>query len=180
MKFIFHHKRGKENMSKNKNSYQRNFPVSWEQFHRDSRALAWRLLDTKKKWDRIIAVARGGLIPAAIIARELDIHYVDTICISSYTLQYQRELSILKRVTEFKDRGDRYLIIDDLVDTGKTGKAVRDMIPRAYFATVYAKPDGRPMVDTFVTEVSQDTWVLFPWDSDITSNFVNPIINQND
>lgn len=180
MKFIFHLKRGKENMSKNKNSYQRNFPVSWEQFHRDSRALAWRLLDTKKKWDRIIAVARGGLIPAAIIARELDIHYVDTICISSYTLQYQRELSILKRVTEFKDRGDRYLIIDDLVDTGKTGKAVRDMIPGAYFATVYAKPDGRPMVDTFITEVSQDTWVLFPWDSEIIANFVNPIINQND
>jgi len=167
-------------MSKNKNSYQRNFPVTWEQFHRDSRALAWRLLDTKKKWDRIIAVARGGLIPAAIIARELDIHYVDTVCISSYTLMHQRELSILKSVTEFKDRGDKYLIIDDLVDTGKTGKAVRDMIPGAYFATVYAKPDGRPMVDTFITEVSQDTWVLFPWDSEITSNFVNPIINQND
>ena len=178
--FHHHDKRGKENMSKNKSSYQRNFPVTWEQFHRDSRALAWRLLDTKKKWDRIIAVARGGLIPAAIIARELDVHYVDTVCISSYTLKHQRELSILKRVTEFKDRGDRYLIIDDLVDTGKTGKAVRDMIPGAYFATVYAKPDGRPMVDTFVTEVSQDTWVLFPWDSEITSNFVNPIINQND
>ena len=165
-------------MSKNKNSYQRNFPVTWEQFHRDSRALAWRLLDTRKKWDRIIAVARGGLIPAAIIARELDIHYVDTVCISSYTLKHQGELSILKRVNEFKDRGDRYLIIDDLVDTGKTGKAVRDMIPGAYFATVYAKPDGRPMVDTFVAEVSQDTWVLFPWDSETTSNFVNPIKMQ--
>ena len=92
-------------MDKNKSSYLRNFPVTWEQFHRDSRVLAWRLLDTKKKWDRIIAVARGGLIPAAIIARELDIHYVDTVCISSYTLMHQRELSILKKVTEFKDRG---------------------------------------------------------------------------
>ena len=38
------------------------------------------------------------------------------------------------------------------------------MLPRAHFATVYAKPAGRPMVDTFVTEVSQDTWILFPWD----------------
>lgn len=84
-------------MGKNKSSYQRNFPVTWEQFHRDSRALAWRLLDTKKKWDRIIAVARGGLIPAAIIARELDIHYVDTVCISSYTLMHRGELSILKK-----------------------------------------------------------------------------------
>ncbi len=179
--FFYHHdRRGKENMGKNINSFPRNFPVTWEQFHRDSRALAWRLLDTKKEWDRIIAVARGGLIPAAIIARELDIHYVDTVCISSYTLKHQGELSILKRITEFKDRGDRYLIIDDLVDTGKTGKAVRNMIPGAYFATVYAKPDGRPMVDTFVTEVSQDTWVLFPWDSEMISSFVDPIINRND
>jgi len=65
-------------------------------------------------------------------------------------LKSQREMSILKSITELKDRGKKYLIIDDLVDTGKTGKAVRDMIPGAYFATVYAKPDGEPMVDTYV------------------------------
>jgi Adenine/guanine phosphoribosyltransferases and related PRPP-binding proteins len=81
-------------MSKNKSRYKRNFLVTWEQFHKDSRTLDRRLMDTKKKWDRIIAVSRGGLIPAAIIARELDIHYVDTVCISSYTLRHQRELSI--------------------------------------------------------------------------------------
>ena len=32
------------------------------------------------------------------------------------------------------------------------------------FAAVYAKPLGRAMVDTFITEVSQDTWIYFPWD----------------
>ena len=165
-------------MEDKKNKSQRYFSVSWEQFHRDSRVLAWRLLETKKKWERIIAVARGGLVPAAIIARELDIHYIDTICISSYTLKHQGEISIVKSITKFKDNGEKYLIIDDLVDTGKTGKAVRDMIPGAYFATVYAKPDGQPMVDTYVTEVSQDTWVLFPWDTETTSNFVSPIIER--
>ena len=165
-------------MKDKENKSQRYFSVNWEQFHRDSRVLAWRLLETKKKWERIIAVARGGLVPAAIIARELDIRYIDTICISSYSLKSQREMSILKSITELKDRGKKYLIIDDLVDTGKTGKAVRDMIPGAYFATVYAKPDGEPMVDTYVTEVSQDTWVLFPWDTETTSNFVSPIIER--
>ena len=165
-------------MKDKENKFQRYFSVSREQFHRDSRVLAWRLLETKKKWERIIAVARGGLVPAAIIARELDIRYIDTICISSYSLKSQREMSILKSITELKDRGKKYLIIDDLVDTGKTGKAVRDMIPGAYFATVYAKPDGEPMVDTYVTEVSQDTWVLFPWDTETTSNFVSPIIER--
>ena len=56
------------------------------------------------------------------------------------------------------------LIVDDLVDTGRTAAIVRGMLPRAHFATVYAKPQGRPLVDTFVTEVSQDTWIYFPWD----------------
>jgi xanthine phosphoribosyltransferase len=57
------------------------------------------------------------------------------------------------------------LIVDDLVDTGKTAKVVRELLPEAHFATVYAKPMGRPMVDTFITEVSQDTWIYFPWDT---------------
>jgi len=166
-------------MKRKDKKIQRYFSVNWEDFHRDSRVLAWRLLETKKKWERIIAVARGGLIPAAIIARELNIHYIDTVCISSYTLKHQGEMSILKRIEELKDYGEKYLIIDDLVDTGKTGKAVRDMIPKGYFATVYAKPDGQPMVDTYVTEVSQDTWVLFPWDMEITSKFVTPIIERH-
>jgi xanthine phosphoribosyltransferase len=49
------------------------------------------------------------------------------------------------------------------------------MLPKAHFATVYAKPEGRPLVDTFITEVSQDTWILFPWDTE--SRFVEPIVS---
>ena len=60
--------------------------------------------------------------------------------------------------------GTGILIIDDLVDSGKTLEVVRAMYPKAHFATVYAKPKGRPQVDTFITEVSQDTWIFFPWD----------------
>ena len=67
------------------------------------------------------------------------------------------------------------LIVDDLVDTGKTAKVVREMLPKAHFATVYAKPAGRPMVDSFITEVSQDTWIFFPWDTEL--RFVEPIAN---
>ena len=69
--------------------------------------------------------------------------------------------------------GQGVLIVDDLVDTGKTARVVREIIPKAHFATVYAKPMGRPLVDTFVTEVSQDTWIFFPWDTGLA--FVPPI-----
>jgi xanthine phosphoribosyltransferase len=149
--------------------FQKNFPVTWEELHRNAKALAWRLIE-KGPWKGIVAITRGGLVPAAIVARELEVRLIDTICIASYDDRNQGALTILKGVA---GDGTGWLIIDDLVDTGKTAKTVRDMLPKAHFATVYAKPAGRPLVDTFITEVSQDTWILFPWD--IEPQFIQPI-----
>jgi len=144
------------------------FPVSWDQFHRDCRALSWRL-NSAGPFHAIIAITRGGLVPAAIVARELGVRVIDTVCISSYEHNRQGELHVLKSVSDDAAKlgggtGKGLLIIDDLVDTGKTARMVRDLLPDAHFATVYAKPMGRPLVDTYITEVSQDTWIFFPWD----------------
>ncbi len=128
------------------------FPVSWDELHRHSRALAWRLIELGP-WQGIIAVTRGGLV-------------VDS---------ERGAIEVLKRVA---GDGAGHLIIDDLVDTGETARVVRDMLPKAHFATVYAKPAGRPLVDTFVTEVSQDTWILFPWD--IEPQFAPPIASMRE
>ncbi|PID74521.1 MAG: xanthine phosphoribosyltransferase [Deltaproteobacteria bacterium] len=153
--------------------YRKTYPISWEQLHRDSKALSWRLLDVDY-FKGIVAITRGGLVPAAIVARELDIHLVDTICISSYDWQEKKgDPELLKSV---EGDGDGYLLIDDLVDTGRTAEIVKEILPKAHFATIYAKPAGRPLVDTYVTEVSQDTWILFPWDAE--SRFVTPIAGQ--
>jgi len=144
------------------------FPVSWDQFHRDARALAWRL-NGAGPFRAIVTVTRGGLVPAAIVARELDVRLIETICVASYDHTRRGELRVLKGVADeimrMNGDGQDVLIVDDLVDTGATAKVVRDLLPRAHFATVYAKPMGRPLVDTFVTEVSQDTWIFFPWDT---------------
>lgn len=139
---------------------QHSFPVSWEELHRDTRALAWRLAELPA-FDTIIAITRGGLVPAAIVARELGVRLVDTVCIASYDDRIQGEATVLKAID---GPGKGVLVVDDLVDTGVTARIVRKMLPQAHLATVYAKPAGRPDVDTFVTLVSQDTWIVFPWD----------------
>ncbi|WP_321339579.1 xanthine phosphoribosyltransferase [Breoghania sp.] len=149
------------------------FPVHWEQFHRDARALAWRLA-SQGEWKAIVCITRGGLVPAAIVARELGIRMIETVCIASYhDYENQGSLQVIKPVDPAViglDGGDGagVLVIDDLVDTGRTTAAVREMLPKAHYATVYAKPKGRPQVDTFITEVSQDTWIYFPWDMGLT------------
>ena len=148
---------------------QKAFHVSWEQFHRDTRALTWRL-NGAGPFEAIVCITRGGLVPAAIVARELDIRLVETVCIASYhDYKTQSDLKLLKGISEGVAKlGKGVLLIDDLVDTGKTARMVRDLLPLAHFATVYAKPQGVPLIDTFVTEVSQDTWIYFPWDLGLT------------
>ncbi|BBU56522.1 MULTISPECIES: xanthine phosphoribosyltransferase [Mameliella] len=153
--------------------HEKGFHVSWDQLHRDARALAWRLQGQGPDngyWKAVVAITRGGMAPAMIVARELDIRTVDTISVKSYhsgggKADQRREAQVLKSPdAALVGEGEGVLIIDDLVDSGKTLELVRSLYPKAHVATVYAKPQGRPQVDTFITEVSQDTWIFFPWD----------------
>jgi xanthine phosphoribosyltransferase len=156
--------------------YEDEIIISWVELHRDARYLS-EVLHAKGDWKGIIAVTRGGLIPAALVGRELDIRLVDTICVTSYdagaagvAAQVRGSVRVLKGVT---GDGEGYLLIDDLVDTGRTAQVVRQLLPKAYFATLYAKPAGRAIVDTCVKEFKQNKWIHFPWD--IEYRFATPI-----
>lgn len=154
---------------------QRYFTVTWDQLHRDAKALAWRL-HALGPWKGIVAITRGGLIPAAIVAREIETRLIECICVVTYDDEQRGQPSVIKPASAAGD-GEGWLIIDDLVDSGTTAKHVRALLPKAHFATVYAKEQGKPVVDTFITEVSQDTWILFPWDTE--PQFVAPLARQS-
>ena len=154
----------------------RYFIVTWDQLHRDAKALAW-LLHGVGSWKGIVAITRGGLIPAAIVARELENRLIETICVATYDDEWRGQPLVMKAAGAAGD-GEGWLIIDDLVDSGATAKQVRSLLPKAHFAAVYAKPGGKPMVETFVTEVSQDTWILFPWDTE--PQFIAPLARKPD
>jgi xanthine phosphoribosyltransferase len=140
------------------------YTVTWDQLHRDARALAWRLME-RGPFKGVVAVTRGGLIPAAIVARELELRLVESISVATYDEEQRGQPVVTKYPTAAGD-GTGFLIIDDLVDSGLTAQVVRNLLPKAHFAVVYAKPAGKAMIETFVTEVSQDTWILFPWDTE--------------
>ncbi len=148
------------------------FYVSWELEQRETKRLARKLLPADQ-WKGIIAVSRGGLVPAAILARELGIRNIDTICIASYDHNHQKELKVIKGVDH---DGEGYVVVDDLVDTGETAKVIREMLPKARFVTVFAKPAGKHLVDDFITEIPQDTWIEQPWDMSLC--FVPPVAGE--
>ena len=145
------------------------YVVTWDMFQMHARKLSERLLPASQ-WKGIIAVSRGGLFPAAVIARELGIRLVETVCIASYDHAQQNELKVLHRA---EGDGEGFIVVDDLVDTGNTARAIREMYPKAKFVTVFAKPAGAPLVDDYVVDIPQNTWIEQPWDMGIT--FVPPL-----
>ena len=139
--------------------------LTWAELYQDSKKLAAAIRADHSSWSQIIAVSRGGLFPAAIIAKELDVKYVDTVCISSYRHYEKKEMRIIKRID---NDSENILVIDDLVDTGETAEVIREMLPNAFYAVLYAKPEGLPLVDSYYKPVSPDTWVVFPWEEGST------------
>ena len=79
------------------------------------------------------------------------------------------QLGIDAKKSDYLVRGA--VVLDN--GTGKTARVVRQLLPKAYFATLYAKPSGRPIVDTCVKEFKQNKWIHFPWD--IEYKFATPI-----
>ncbi|GBD55510.1 xanthine phosphoribosyltransferase [Gluconobacter wancherniae NBRC 103581] len=153
--------------------------VTWDQLHRDARQLAASLMKEHGPFRGIVAITRGGLIPAAILGREMGCRLIESISVISYAEEEgsQHKPKVVKPAPAAGD-GEGFLIVDDLVDSGITAKLVRELMPKAVFACLYAKPDGKPHTDHFVTEVAQDTWVLFPWDT--APLFVPPLVRSEE
>jgi xanthine phosphoribosyltransferase len=138
------------------------FPISWDQVQLDSALLAKKLA-AKGQWQGIVAVARGGLVPAALVARALDIRTIETVSAAAYDGERIGEPELLKFPSAAGD-GTGWLLIDDLVDTGTTMRMVRGILPKAYVGVLYAKPVGSPLADVFVREFPQESWIDFPWE----------------
>ena len=110
-------------------------------------------------------------MPAAIVARELEVRLIDTVASPATMIATRARSTYSKASPATGPAGSSSM---NLVDTDLTDEcAVRDMLPKAHFATVYAKPAGRPLVDTYITEVSQGYLDPLPWD--IEPQFIQPI-----
>ncbi len=148
--------------------------VTWDMFQMHARKLSEKLLPASQ-WKGIIAVSRGGLFPAAVLSRELGIRHVETVCIASYEDHFTQS-DTLRVIHRAEGDGEGFIVVDDLVDTGNTAKAIREMYPKARFVTVFAKPAGAPLVDDYIIDIPQETWIEQPWDLGLS--FVLPLARK--
>lgn len=138
--------------------------ISWEDFHQDVKNLAGKIKE-KGTFNRIIAICRGGLIPAGILSYELDIRQCDSIIIQSYDHYQSREDSSISVDHSIQNVDEKTLIIDDLSDSGRTFQIIQEMFPKAIRACVYTKPRGEKIANISARSLP-DKWVVFPWDVD--------------
>jgi xanthine phosphoribosyltransferase len=149
--------------------------LSWDELHRDAKALAGLLAGRGPiggAFRGVVGISRGGLVPAAVVARELTILTVEVVSISSYDHQKKGEPKLLKAAAAAGD-GEGWLVVDDLVDGGDTMRLVSQLMPKALRAAVYAKPRGEPLLHVFARTLPQELWVHFPWDC--APRYVAPI-----
>jgi xanthine phosphoribosyltransferase len=136
--------------------------ISWERFHKDCEHLSAMLRDVAPKFEKIVTIARGGLIPSGIVASILNIRLIDVICMESYSEDYKRGELIIRKKSSFAGDGSDLLIIDDIVDTGSTIAKAKELYPKAFIAAPYVKAKGRAMANVFVEEINK--WVVLPWE----------------
>ncbi len=139
--------------------------VSWDEIVAACRRLADAARATGP-FRGIVAIARGGLIPAALLARLLDVRLVDVLSISSHDGRVRGPARLLKspRMAAL-DRGQGWLVVDDIADSGATCALARTILPRARFAALYARPEARAALDLFAAEAARDAWIVFPWEA---------------
>lgn len=154
--------------------YSQDRYVSWDDIQAMCRHLAARIHAEHPDIHRILAITRGGLFPAGILARELNIRMIETVGMESYNEQEQQNsVTILKPFSP--DYAENVLVVDDLADTGKTLSVLRESLVHPVVVTLFVKPLGASLVDYYVDAVPQDTWIRFPWDT--ARQYVPPLVS---
>ncbi|NIP72721.1 MAG: phosphoribosyltransferase [Gammaproteobacteria bacterium] len=143
--------------------------VSWNRVHRLTRRLAWRIRDGGRRPEVIVAIARGGYVPARILCDYLYVTELTSIRIVHYTAGTHREKQARLAEPLSVDVRDRaVLIVDDVSDTGDTLRLSRDHVcqfePRdVRIGVLHHKTVSAVAPDYFAARMTEWRWVVYPW-----------------
>lgn len=136
--------------------------LTWDDIETLSDQLVELIDANPENFTDIIALARGGMFPATLVAYGLGIRNIHSVALASYDKDKQGALEVKSDLPDLK--GKHVLIIDDLADTGKTLDFIKRLYPEAKVACLLAKPAGKGQTDFYVKEYAQDVWIDFPWE----------------
>ena len=133
--------------------------ISWNVVDECVVDIAEHLLRTKIEFDGVYGIPRGGTILAVMLSHKLDIPYLDDI---EYAL----------------GNGKKFIIIDDITDTGKTLNNYKkvDISEIAYYVTIHEHEQSSVKPDYSVI-YKEDKWIVYPWETE-DSNEIQDYLNE--
>jgi hypoxanthine phosphoribosyltransferase len=142
--------------------------LDYEAFGRAVRELAQSVADDGYEPDVVLSIARGGVFVAGGLAYALDCKNIHLVNVEFYTgvnttLEMPVMLAPVPNAIDFTRK--KVLIADDVADTGKTLKLVRDFcidhVAEVRSAVIYEKPHS--LVKCEYVWKKTDRWINFPW-----------------
>ncbi len=143
--------------------------VSWENFYQLCRQLVSKLHDASFRPDMIIAISRGGCIPARILCDYLDVFDLDVIKIEHYHGVNRQKAATLRYPLSAKISGKRVLLVDDVSDTGDSfAVGTRHLLSNGdpmdlKTAVLHHKTVSSYTPDFYAERVEQWRWIIYPW-----------------
>ncbi len=135
--------------------------ISYDEINAECKKLAYLLAG--KGFKRIIAVARGGLVPACILAQFLNIREISSISLASYEGEKRSELKCLVPPEICID--EQTLFVDDLYDSGNTYRYLKEKYPLAKAVVLFCK-NPTAVLDFPAALKEAEKWLVFPWEFD--------------
>ncbi len=140
--------------------------VSWEEFHKNAIKLSEIIKAENNDIKGIVAIARGGLMPALIVSYELNITKSDILELSSYDEKGFNHQAIVKQLPYYalQSKGEGWIIVDELLDGGNSIKKAKEILPLAKSYVVYSKIEEKPnYLDGYIEYTPKNYWLCLPW-----------------
>lgn len=139
--------------------------ISWEEIQNWSNIIAEKIAADCADISQmtLVAVSRGGLVPAQLIAYKLNIRDIRVMKLISYDNDNKRGETKDISTDRLFD-GDDVYFIDDLADSGETVRYLRSRFPQARQCTLITKDCCNENPDLTAVNLPGDAWLVFPWD----------------
>jgi hypothetical protein len=143
--------------------------ITWNQVYKLSRRLAFEIMTAGFRPDLIIAIARGGYVPARILADFLGLMNVTSIRIEHYRGSHKEPLAVVKDPLSVDITKQRILLVDDVSDSGDTFQvAIQHLEEQGVFAEIrsaalHHKVVSKYRPDFFAKKIVTWRWITYPW-----------------
>ncbi|MDR2008029.1 MAG: xanthine phosphoribosyltransferase [Alphaproteobacteria bacterium] len=144
--------------------------ITWEQFFEDSKELSKRIKEMNLNIKGIVCITRGGLAPTAIVSSQLNIRKIETFSIKTYSDSAAQESSYEILTTPLEalaDKGEGWIIVDELVDTGNTAEYILEQLPLAKFFVLYSKIPNHKSITKYIKDFDKSIWLCLPWELEV-------------